>query len=343
MRKIIGIAISLIALGTIAIATGIYYFAFIPNVKAADNGAAQTLFIPTGADFDQVMQNLQQGNILKNSATFKQLATQMNYPKKIYPGRYILPPNMNNRDLVRLLRSGTQTPYEMVINNIRTKNQLIQLADSVLEATQPQLEALLSDTAALAQRGFTPDNIIAVFMADTYQFNWNTTAEQFLDRMVKEYNKFWNDERKAAAQAQQLTPYQVVTLASIVEEETVKTDEMPRIAGAYLNRLRTNMPLQADPTVKFAVGDFTLKRILQGHLDSDSPYNTYKVIGLPPGPIRIPAKNTISSVLNAEKHDYIYFCAREDFSGYHNFATNYADHLINANKYRRELDRRQVK
>ena len=201
----------------------------------------------------------------------------------------------------------------------------------------------MSDTAYLAQYNLSPDKVIAIFIANTYQFNWNTGAETFFKRMKKEFDDFWTDERKQKAEKQGITPFEVITLASIVDEETAQPDEMNKIAGVYYNRLRQKMPLQADPTIKFAVGDFTLRRILTEHLAINSPYNTYKNIGLPPGPIRIPSMAALNAVLNPEEHNYVYFCAREDFSGYHNFAATYEEHLINARKYRDELDRRNIK
>lgn len=316
-----------------------YYAVFMPNVK---NSEPFNLFIPSNATFQTVLDSLKANNILDNEVSFTLTCDRMNYGKKIYAGRYVITPKSSNRALVTMLRTGKQTPYKLTINNIRTKKELIQQVDSVLEASYTELESLLNNDVFLQKKGFSSSNIISAFMADTYQVNWNTSAEDFLERMLKEYEKFWTKEQKEKANALNLSPLQVVTLASIVEEETIKVDEAPIIAGVYLNRLRIQMPLQADPTVKFAVGDFSLKRILKTHLDIESPYNTYKYAGLPPGPIRIPAKKYVESVLNAEKSNYLYFCAKADFSGYHDFAVTYNEHLINARNYQNELNRRKI-
>jgi UPF0755 protein len=182
-----------------------------------------------------------------------------------------------------------------------------------------------------------------MFLPNTYNFLWNTDPVQFLDRMKKEYDAFWNDNRLQRLKAIGLDRFEVVTLASIVQEETFKSDEMPRVAGAYMNRLKKGIKLQADPTVIYALGDYTIKRVLHRHLTVNSPYNTYKYAGLPPGPIRIPSIQAIDACLNFEKHEYLYFCAKEDFSGYHNFARTYGEHLVNARKYQRELNRQRSK
>ncbi|OWY22591.1 endolytic transglycosylase MltG [Sphingobacteriales bacterium UPWRP_1] len=326
--------------------TGVCIYAWLAvfgnNITKTDKEQHE-LFIRTGSGFEQVKQTLTDSNIINNPTTFEWVARRMNYPNKIYPGRYIIKPGMSNRSLVALLRSGKQTPYNLAINNIRTKEQLVTLVCSKLEADSTELKRMLNDTAYLTQYNLTPDKVIGIFIANTYQFNWNTGAEAFFKRMKKEYDDFWTNERIQKAEKQGITPFEVITLASIVDEETAQPDEMNKIAGVYYNRLRQKMPLQADPTIKFAVGDFALRRILTEHLAINSPYNTYKNIGLPPGPIRIPSMAALNAVLNPEEHSYVYFCAREDFSGYHNFAATYEEHLINARKYRDELDRRNIK
>ncbi len=306
-------------------------------------GSATALYIPAGADYQSVLDSLRQRRLLHSERTFDWVAQRMNYPNKVRPGRYLLQSGMNNRRLVAMLRSGSQSPVEFTIHNIRTKADLVHLAGKKLEIDTIALMQLLNDTTILDTAGFTPDNIIAMFMADTYQLNWTTNHKAFFKRMYHEYNQFWTAERQALADTIRLTPHQVVALAAIVEEEVKHNDEMPRIAGVYLNRLRINMPLQADPTVRYAVGNFALQRLLKEHTEIKSPYNTYKRTGLPPGPIRIPSKIAIASTLKAEKNEYIYFCAKEDFSGYSNFAVTYQDHLLNARKYRDELDRRGIK
>lgn len=323
-------------------ATAAYYIILGPNVrhKGTEN---IDLYVPTGAVYETVLDSLRRKGVLQIWQTFDWVAQKMNYPSHIYPGRYVLRPAMSNRELVNLLRSGRQTPINFTIHNVRTKQQLIELVGNKLEADTAQFARLMSDTTMSDTLGFKPDNVISIFLSDTYQFNWNTSAEQFFTRMLSEYKQFWNEERRQKADTLGLSPYEVITLAAIVEEETAKNDEMDKIARVYLNRLKIGMPLQADPTIKFAVGDFALRRITNEHLTINSPYNTYKNAGLPPGPIRIPAKRAVEAVLNPAQHDYLYFCAKEDFSGYHNFAATYEDHLINAQKYHDALDRQNIK
>ena len=204
------------------------------------------------------------------------------------------------------------------------------------------LLCLLNDSVYCDSLGFTPETINALFIPNTYEIYWNISADKFIRRMKREYDAFWTPERLKKAEEIGLTPVEASILASIVEEETAASDEYPIVAGLYINRLHAGIPLQADPTVKFAVGDFSLQRILFEHLEIDSPYNTYINTGLPPGPIRIPSKKGIDSVLNYTKHNYIYMCAKEDFSGTHNFASNYADHMANARKYWKALNERKI-
>lgn len=205
------------------------------------------------------------------------------------------------------------------------------------------LARLLMDSTYCAQIGYSTETLPCLFIPNTYEVYWTMTPEAFVKRMQKEHDRFWNEERKAKAQSIGLTPEEVATLASIVEEETANNAEKPMVAGLYINRLHADMPLQADPTVKFALQDFGLRRILHTHLETDSPYNTYKHTGLPPGPIRIPSIQGIESVLNYTRHNYLYMCAKEDFSGTHNFAATFSQHLANARKYQQELNRRKIK
>ncbi|MBL7788149.1 MAG: endolytic transglycosylase MltG [Chitinophagales bacterium] len=340
MKKILG---TLVALVTFALSVA-YWVIMTNNIQPSLNGAStHELLIPTGATYQQVLDSLTAKHIVRFPQTFEWVAKLMKYGDKIYPGRYLIPMTMSNRDLIAKLRIGQQDEVRYTINNIRTKEQLVGWTAQKLEADSTTLYKLLTDSTFLAQNKLTPNNVVAIFMNDTYQFNWNTNAEQFFDRMYKEYDKFWTNERQEKAQKVGLSPHQAIALAAIVEEETAKTDEMNQIAALYLNRLKAQMPLQADPTVKFAVGDFALRRILKEHLTIDSPYNTYKNTGLPPGPIRIPSKVAIDAVLNPAEHNYLFMCAKEDLSGYHNFAVTYEEHLINAHKYQDELDRRNIK
>ena len=245
---------------------------------------------------------------------------------------------MNNLDLVRMLRAGRQVPVQVTFNTIRTKEELAKKITANLEVSEEQFLALLQDSVYIRNFEFEEETILSLFIPNTYEFWWNTSATGLFDRMHEEYQKFWTEERKQKAAALGLSQKEVSTLASIVQAESQKSDERPRIAGVYLNRLRMGMPLQADPTLVFAAGDFTIKRVTAKQMAIDSPYNTYKYTGLPPGPINLPDLNSLDAVLNAEKHDYLYFCAKADFSGYHSFAVSYNEHLNNARRYQQALN-----
>lgn len=258
-------------------------------------------------------------------------------------GAYSIKRGTTPYQAARILQRGGQTGIRVVINNVRTLDQLAERVTKDLLMSKEELLELLNDKDFCAKYGKTPQTIATIFFPDTYDFFWTVTPEKFVDRMFGYYNKFWTDERKEKATKLGLTPDGVSTIASIAEEETAKRDERGKVARLYVNRVKMGMPLQADPTVKFALGDFSIRRIYAYMLKVDSPYNTYKNKGLPPGPIRMPEKATLESVLNAPAHNYIYMCAKEDFSGYHNFAVSYADHKANARRYQRELNRRKIK
>lgn len=258
-------------------------------------------------------------------------------------GAYRLEPGMSAWKVALKLARGSETPVRVTFNNVRTLDQLAERLADQLCFSKAELLPLLQSDSVCAELGFTQATLPALFLPDTYEFYWTVSPEDFLKKMAREYSRYWDGKREKQAEAWGLTPVEVATLASIVEEETNKPDEMGIVAGLYLNRLRKGMPLQADPTVKFACGDFTLKRILNKHLAVESPYNTYRVTGLPPGPIRIASKQAIDAVLNHKPNPYLYMCAREDFSGYHNFATTLAEHQRNAVRYQRELNRRGIR
>lgn len=242
----------------------------------------------------------------------------------------------------RRLIAGGETPIRFTFNNIRTIDDFISRVDDTFLMSDSSLRALLSDNEVCNSYGFDTTTIAAMFLPDTYEFYWTTKPEAFLKRMNSYYNRFWTNERKALAEKAGLSPIEVAILASIVEEETAQKDEMPIVAGIYMNRLRLNMPLQADPTVKFAMGDFALRRILAKHIAVESPYNTYRHTGLPPGPIRIPSQHAIDAVLHYSNHNYLYMCAKEDFSGYHNFAATIGEHNRNASRYHVALNKRNI-
>lgn len=269
-----------------------------------------------------------------------------NYRQIITPrhiGAYRIEKGMSPFELWRQLSSGTQSPVKFTFNNLRTVADFAESASRQLCMDKNDILRLLTDSASCASFGFTPQTVPAMLIPDTYEVYWSVKPEKLLEKMHDNYIRFWNDERKTKAKKLGLTPEEVVTLASIVEEETAYSPEKGKVSRLYLNRLSKGMKLQSDPTVKFAIGDFSLKRILHKHLAANSPYNTYAVQGLPPGPIRMPEKSTVNAVLNAPPHDYIYMCAKADFSGSHEFTASYAEHLRYARLYQAALNRRGIK
>lgn len=269
-----------------------------------------------------------------------------NYRRIVTPrhiGAYRVEKGMSPFDLWRKLSSGAQSPVKFTFNNLRTVADFAESASRQLCMDKNDMLRLLTDSASCASFGFTPQTVPAMLIPDTYEVYWSVKPEKLLEKMHDNYTRFWNDGRKAKAKELGLTPNEVATLASIVEEETAYSPEKGKVARLYLNRLHKGMKLQSDPTVKFAIGDFSLKRILHKHLTANSPYNTYAVEGLPPGPIRLPEKSTVNAVLNAPQHDYIYMCAKADFSGSHEFTASYAEHLRYARLYQAALNRRGIK
>ncbi len=326
-----------------ALAFGFWLYKTVmsPNVQTAE-GKEVELFIPTGSDYEQVKVLLSDAHCIVNEKSFNWVAQKKELPANIHPGHYVLKDGMNNNQLVNMLRGGLQTPVKVKFNNIRDIDQLAGRIAPQIEADSASIANVLHNQDYINQLGFNKHTIPALFLPDTYEFYWNTDAEGFVVRMFQEYNKFWTEERKQQAQTKGLTPIQVSTLASIVNKETNMTDEMPRVAGVYLNRLKSNWPLQADPTLIFAWNDYSIRRVLDRHKEIESPYNTYKYVGLPPGPICIPSIAAVKAVLNAEDHHYFYFCAKEDFSGYHNFAKTLSEHNRNAARYQQALNQRGI-
>jgi len=300
------------------------------------------LIIPENASFRQVTDSLKINDVLGNYKAFHWVSKKKSYPETVKPGRYHIKKGMNTNQVVNILRSGLQEPVDVTFNNVIFNEDLAGKVSKYIQADSVSILNLFKDEEKIKDYGFTPENFRAMFIPNTYEFYWTTSADEFADRMKKEYEKFWTDERRQKADSIGLTPPEVITLASIVQAETNKSDELPRVAGLYINRLKRGIPLQADPTVKYAMGDFSLRRILNSHLEIDSPYNTYKNAGLPPGPINFPERNAIEAVLNYEHHNYIYMAAKEDFSGYHNFAATLAQHNRNAEKYRAALNERKI-
>jgi UPF0755 protein len=312
---------------------------FMPNVRIELQKEQPFLFIHTGATFEEVLTTLTQEKYLKDVKSFEWMADKMNYTSHVKPGKYLLKDGMSNRELLTMLRAGRQTPTRIIFHNVRFKSDLAADVSSQIEADSHSIQSLLDSDVYLGQFGFNSQTITAMFIPNTYEFYWNTSAEQFMERMHDEYKKFWTPGRIKKSTQIGFSQIEVSILASIIEEETQKNGEKPTMAGVYINRLSKGMPLQADPTVRFAFGDFSIKRILSKHLETDSPYNTYKYAGLPPGPICIPSIASIDAVLNYQRHDYLYFCAKEDFSGSHNYARTLEQHNRNAQKYQRALSK----
>jgi len=329
-------------LGVVAIAiiSLIYINLFGVSIRAEENN--KVIYIPTGSSYNQVLDTLESNLIIKNLKVLDWVANKKNYPALIKPGRYVIDRNLSYTGLINLLRSGRQSPVRITFNNIRTLNQLAGKIGKQIEADSSQIITFLSDDSNLNSDGFKKEDIIALFIPNTYEFYWNTDAKRLYTRMQKEYRKFWNEERLAKAKEKNLDPLEVAILASIIDDEVTKPDEKPRIAGVYLNRLKRGIPLQACPTIKFALNDFTITRVLNKHLLVDSPYNTYKHNGFPPGPIGCPTIEGIDAVLNAEKHDYLFFAAKADFFGYHNFSRTLSEHNHYAALYQKELNKRKI-
>lgn len=336
------LVLGILTVFTLAFGYWLFKTVMSPNVQTA-GGKEVVIYIPTGSDFGQVESILSESSFLINEKSFHWVAQKKDYPENIRPGRYVVKDGMSNNQLVNMLRGGLQSPVKVTFNNIRDVDMLAGRIATQIEADSASISNLLHNQDYINQLGFNNQTIPALFLPDTYEFYWNTDAEGFVVRMFQEYNKFWTEERKQKAQSKDLTPIQVSTLASIVNKETNMSDEMPRVAGVYLNRLKNNWLLQADPTLVFAWDDYSIRRVLDRHKEIESPYNTYKYIGLPPGPICIPSIAAIKAVLDAEDHNYFYFCAKEDFSGYHNFAKTLTEHNRNAIKYQQALNQRGIK
>jgi UPF0755 protein len=312
------------------------------NVFGPATGKEGYLYIRTGSGYNDVKQQLQDSGFIRGSYFFNLLSNYAKYPQHVHAGKYMIHKGMSNYNLIRMLRSGRQEPVKLVINKLRTKQGFARLVSATLEADSISVMQMLAETTLLSQYELDTNSAMCAIMPDTYKFFWNTTADRAFRKIAKNYQSYWNDNRKQLATNMKLTPKQVMIIASIVEEETNKHDEKPNIASVYINRLRIGMRLQADPTVKYAVRDFALRRITGQHLQAASPFNTYMYLGLPPGPICTPSKTTIDAVLNAPDTKYVYFCARSDFSGYHAFASTLAEHQKNARAYQKALNERGI-
>ena len=298
----------------------------------------KSFYIKTGSSFDDVVAGLDKQRILKNTGTFKLVAKQLDYEEKVKPGKYVIEKGSSIFDIVRILRSGRQTAVNLVINKLRTKEDLAKKIASSFECDSTEIMKVLNNNDSLTRYGLDTNTVMTAIIPNTYNVLWTTPAPRIFKRLYEEHEVFWNEDRKKKAAGLNLTTSQVYTLASIVEEETNRDADKGKIASVYLNRLEIGMRLGADPTVKFAMKDFGLKRIYHKHLAFPSPYNTYLNSGLPPGPICTPSPKTIDAVLNSPGTSYLYFVAKPEFNGYSNFATNYTEHLRYAKTYQQALD-----
>lgn len=318
-----------------------YQIAYAPNVWT-ENQQDEFIYISNNDSFTDIKNQLYSKGTIIHRKNFELLADYKKYQENIKPGRYTIKFGMSNNELINLLRSGNQEPVKLVFNNIRLKEDLAQRVAEQINIDPQKLLEKLNDSVYTQSVGFSTENINCMFIPNTYYVFWNTDTEKFLSRMHYEYEQFWTEENKNKASLINLTPIEVSILASIIDKETQRNDEKATIAGVYLNRLESGWRLQADPTLIFALGDFNIKRVLNAYKEIDSPYNTYKYTGLPPGPICIPSISSINAVLNAEDNSYFFFCAKPDYSGYHNFAKTSQQHINNANEYRKFLDQEKI-
>lgn len=321
---------------------GSSYFLYTLLSTSFDINKTVHIYIDYNKNYESILTQLDTTAHIQNIEHFKKLSDFLKYPENIKTGRYKIEPNSDIRKLLKDLEAGHQSPIQLKFNNIRLKVDLAERLSQQLMLSKDEILGALNDSAICKKYGFTPNTFIAMFIPNTYEVYWDTSLSSFLDRMNIEYKKFWNDSRRQKAKEQGLSEIEVSTLASIVEEECFFADEYPIVAGLYLNRLRRGQLLQADPTVKYSVGDFSLQRILYKHLEVDSPYNTYIYQGLPPGPIRMSSIKAIDAVLNPTQHNYLFMCAKEDFSGRHRFAKTNAEHDLNAALYRDALNKRKI-
>lgn len=342
MTRKLKITLSIVAaclILALAVAGTGYYLFLAPQFMP---GKKTYIYIDRDDTADSVFHKVSTAGHARQLMGWKLMARYRHYDEHIRTGRYVIHPEDDVYHVFSRLYRGYQSPINITIGSFRTMDRMARSVGRHLMIDSTEIASLLHDTLYMGRLGYTPETLPCLFIPETYEVFWNISAEQFIARMQQEHTRFWTADRLSKAQALNMTPEEVCTLASIVEEETNNQAEKPMVAGLYLNRLRIGMPLQADPTVKFALQDFELRRITNAHLNVDSPYNTYKNAGLPPGPIRIATPAGIDAVLNHTKHNYIYMCAKEDFSGTHNFAVSYSEHMRNAQKYWRALNQRKI-
>ena len=334
MKKILLIILIVAVLGA-ALAAWL-----VIGVGTGFSSKKETLYIRTDAATKKaVMDSIRVNKIINNETIFNFLASRMGYWDQIKPGKYEIEKGSSILGIVRKLRNGQQTPVDLVINKLRTQEDFARLTGNKFEFDSIDVINYIRSSEFLRKHEINTDEAMALVLPDTYRFYWNTTPEKVFSKLANETEKFWTEERKRKAESKGLTPLQITTIASIVEEETNAQAEKGNVASVYINRIRKGMPLQADPTVKFALKDFSLKRIYHKHLTVESPYNTYRVKGLPPGPICTPSKKTIDAVLNAPETEFYYFVASPKFDGTHEFSVTYDEHLKRAKVYQEALNK----
>jgi UPF0755 protein len=296
------------------------------------------LFIRTGMNYNQLLELIRKDTVFKYPSAFSWLAKRMDYPVNIKAGRYEIKEGESLVSIIRKLKNGHQAPVNLVITKLRTKEDLSALVGRKLECDSAAFFHFLENNDSLAEYHLDTNSVMTAIFPNTYNYFWNTGPKKIFSKLYSEYNEFWNQQRRARAAEAGLNPQSVYTIASIIEEETTKKEDKGKMASVYINRLHKNMRLSADPTIKFALRNFELKRIYDKYLEVESPYNTYKYAGLPPGPICTPSLETIEAVLDAPKTNYLYFVAKPDFSGYSNFAEDFKDHMANARAYQKSLN-----
>lgn len=332
----------ILLIGASAFMGGLYVFQLLKSPKVNVNNETKVFFIKDIGSFSDLSSHLYSSKIISSQKEFKLASKIKRFSHVPKEGRYEIKANASYNDLINILRIGNRTPVKITFNNVRTKAELAGKLAAYLYFDSLEMLTVLEDKLVAEKYGFTLENFSTIFIPNTYQMYWSTTPEQVVERFVKESDKFWNADRVAKAKALEMTEIDVIVLASIVEEETIAPEEKSIVAGLYINRLKRNILLQADPTLRFAWNNFEMKRVLNKHKTIDSPYNTYKYAGLPPGPIRFPEISTIDAVLNYQKHNYLYMVAKPDFSGRHNFSKTLREHNKYADLYRRELNRRKI-
>ncbi|MCW3122485.1 MAG: aminodeoxychorismate lyase [Flavipsychrobacter sp.] len=334
-RGLLYVAIIIIVIGLVAV-----YKVFGPNTGSFTQG--EYLYVHTGSDYEKLKGSLEQGGFIADMTSFDLLAKQAKIPEHVRAGKYRIRNGMSNFNIIRMLRNGRQTPVKLVINRLRKKQDLVNMICMNLEADSVVLKQLLADNNYLSEFGLDSNTAMCAIMPDTYDFFWNTSADKAFRKIEKTYSRFWDTTRKQQAMKQGLTQTRAIIIASIVDEETNVNDDKPKIASVYINRLQKGMRLQADPTVKFSIGDFTIRRVTGPMLQTVSPYNTYMYQGLPPGPICTPSVSSIEAVLMAPKTTYMYFCASASFNGRSDFATTFEEQMKNARAYQKALDARNI-